>query len=109
MRFRHEPMVLSWLKVHYIVFSAIVFLPMAAWGLVSFGDYRAALGTGSFAAIYMFFWLRPGGLGDRIGKHQQKTLEERGELGVRPVWLLRSALVVGALVVMVYLVGSILS
>jgi hypothetical protein len=101
-----DPPVVTWLRTHYLLFAGLVFLPMAVLALALVDDYRAALIGGTYASLFILFWMRPGGLGDRLGRHQAREFEQRGELGVRPGWLVRNTLLVVAAVLLVVLVGA---
>ncbi len=71
-----------------------MFVLMGVLGLVIFWDYRGALVGAVYSAGLSYLWLRPGGIGYRVEAHQQKVLEERGDVGVRVSWLIRALVIV---------------
>lgn len=82
---------------------------MIVTGLIIFRDLRAALAGGAISAILMYLAWRPGGYGWRLDARQRVLLEERNGAGVRPAWLLRSALVVATVVLALALVALVVS
>lgn len=88
-----------WLKEHPVVFAVLVAFIMFAAGNRSFGDLRAAAGGAIYGFLFIYSgYRRPGGWVWRLERHEQRELERRGEVGVRPLWLLKAAgIVVGSL------------
>jgi hypothetical protein len=99
------PRVFRWLRDRPAVFGLVTFVLMFVIGLRRFDDARVALAGGSISAVLNYFAWRPRGWGWRLDARQRQLLEQRGDLGVRPAWLIRAAIgVVGALCVGVALV-----
>jgi len=84
-------MATRWARAHPVALSALAFVAMGPLALLVFQDYRGALAGAAYAAVLGYLWVRPGGIGYRIEAHQQRELAERGDLGVRPAWLIKAA------------------
>lgn len=79
---------------------------MVVLGLVLFDDLRAAVLGGVAAAVFTYLAWRTGGFGWRLDRRQRALLEARGDLGVRPMWLLWMVLALAALVVFALVIVS---
>lgn len=108
-RSNDPPALFRWLRDRPVVFALATALVMIVLGLVIFRDARAALAGGAMSAILIYVAWRPGGFGWSLDARQQHLLEERGDLGVRPAWLLRAALIVVAVVLVLALVAVVAS
>lgn len=108
-RSNDPPALLRWLRERPIVFALATALVMIVLSLIIFRDARAALAGGALSVILIYVPWRPGGFGWSLDARQQRLLEERGDLGVRSAWLIRAALVVGAVVLVLALVAVVAS
>jgi hypothetical protein len=98
-----------WLRDRPAVFALFTASVMIVAGLVIFHDLRPALIGGALGAAFMYLAWSPGGFGWRLDARQRQILEKRGDVGVRPAWLLRAGLVVIAVVVVLLLMALVAS
>ena len=103
------PLPLRWLRVRPERFALATAILMIIAGLVIFSDPRPALAGGAISAVLVYLAWSPGGLGWRLDAHQRRLVENGGELGVRPAWLLRAVLAAVAIVLVLLLVALLAS
>lgn len=103
------PMLFQWLRDRPVFFGLLTAIVMAATGLVIFHDPRPALAAATISALLIYLAWRPGGFGWRLDARQRQLLEERGDLGVRPIWMLRAIAAVMAVLLVLVLVALVAS
>ena len=103
------PAMFRWLRDRPVVFALVPASVMIVAGLAIFRDLRPALIVGALSAAFTYLAWHPGGFGWRLDARQRQLLEERGDVGVRPAWLLRAGLVVVAVVLVLLLIALVAS
>lgn len=101
MRASEPPQALRWLRERPFTFALVMAAVMTVVGVICWGnDLRPTIAGALLSALITYLMWRPGGFGWHLEAHQQRLLEDRGDLGVRPAFQAGAVVVLAALAVL---------